>query len=434
MSEQFKKKCFVIMGFGEKPDLATSRTLDLDKTYRIIIKKAVEEAGLVCIRADDVIHSGIIDKPMYELLLDADVVIADLSTSNANAIYELGVRHALRPYTTIVIAEKQFKFPFDIGHLLIRPYEHLGKGIDAEEAERVREELKQAIQTLIDKKEVDSPVHTFLPQLTQKKAGNKHLAEAASVKTATVEAFVTTDQSASELMGLFKEAKARIEKAATDSDWKEVLRLLKELLDKRPTDEYLNQQLALATYKSREPDEETALMNAKAILKKLNPEHTTDPETLGLWGAVHKRLWFLKKEPVQLDQAIWAYEKGYYLRNDYYNGINFAFLLNVRASISPVREAIADYVTAERIRRRLIPIVEESLARGVTDNEGNQDKAQKFWLQATLVELHIGLGETQKAQEIKAEAVAEAPASWMVETMNQQLEKLEQLLANPPMV
>ncbi|HSU52030.1 MAG TPA: hypothetical protein VLJ41_15595, partial [Segetibacter sp.] len=153
-----KKKCFVIMGFGEKTDLATSRTLDLDKTYRIIIKKAVEEAGLECIRADDIIHSGIIDKPMYELLFAADIVVADLSTSNANAIYELGVRHALRPSTTIVMAEKQFKFPFDIGHLVIRPYEHLGKGIDAEEADRVREELKQAIRTLVEKREVDSPV------------------------------------------------------------------------------------------------------------------------------------------------------------------------------------------------------------------------------------------------------------------------------------
>ena len=80
------KKCFVVMGFGEKTDLATGRTLDLDKTYRIIIKKAVETAGLECIRADDVIHSGTIDRPMYELLLEADIVIADLSTSNANGV------------------------------------------------------------------------------------------------------------------------------------------------------------------------------------------------------------------------------------------------------------------------------------------------------------------------------------------------------------
>jgi hypothetical protein len=41
-----------------------------------------------------------IDKHMYEMLMNADVV-ADLSTTNPNAIYELGVRHALRPHTTV---------------------------------------------------------------------------------------------------------------------------------------------------------------------------------------------------------------------------------------------------------------------------------------------------------------------------------------------
>ena len=114
-----KKRCFVLMGFGEKVDYKTNRTLDLDKTYHII-RKAVEQAGLECIRADDIVHSGVIDKPMYQNLLSADVAIADLSTSNENAIYELGVRHALRPHTTIVLAEKQFGFPFDLNHLLIR--------------------------------------------------------------------------------------------------------------------------------------------------------------------------------------------------------------------------------------------------------------------------------------------------------------------------
>ena len=86
-----KKRCFVLMGFGEKVDYKTNRTLDLDKTYRII-RKAVEQAGLECIRADDIVHSGVIDMPMYQNFLSADVAIADLSTSNENAIYELGVR------------------------------------------------------------------------------------------------------------------------------------------------------------------------------------------------------------------------------------------------------------------------------------------------------------------------------------------------------
>ena len=85
------RTCFVVMGFGKKTDFETGRTLDLDKSYRNIIKPAVEAAGLKCIRADEIVHSGLIDVPMYEQLLNADVVVADLSTSNKNAFYELGV-------------------------------------------------------------------------------------------------------------------------------------------------------------------------------------------------------------------------------------------------------------------------------------------------------------------------------------------------------
>lgn len=417
--EQQKKRCFVVMGFGMKTDLATGRVLDLDKTYRIIIKKAVEDAGLECIRADTVIHAGVIDKPMYELLLDADVVVADLSTSNANAIYELGVRHALRPHTTIVIAEKQFKFPFDIGHLLVRPYEHLGSGIDAEEAERVREELKKAITVLLDKKEVDSPVYTFLPRLEVGEGEDEAPPVLFAAAPAAPGGAPVVDETADELMELFGEARA-------DENWRGAVKILKKLLERRPTDTYLIQQLALATYKSKQPNVETALLEAHRILQQLNPEQTTDPETLGLWGAVHKRLWDLKKNEENLNEAIRAHEKGFYLRNDHYNGINLAFLLNARASISPPREAIADAVTAERVRRRVIEICERILATGVgiTDEQGKIDRLEKFWVEATLVEAFYGIGEREKAEELKAKVIAAAPEEWMDDSLTEQLEKL----------
>ena len=117
-----KAVCFVISPFGQRVDYATKRTLDLDKSYRSIIKAAAEDAGLTCLRADEVIHSGTIDKAVFEQLLNAEVVVADLSTSDANTIYLLGVRHVLRPHTTIVIAENQFKFPFDVAHQEIVQY------------------------------------------------------------------------------------------------------------------------------------------------------------------------------------------------------------------------------------------------------------------------------------------------------------------------
>ena len=100
-----KLTCYVAMGFGRKTDFETGRSLDLDKTYRLMIKPAVEAAGLECIRADEIVHSGLIDIARYDRLLESDVVIADLSTRNPNAIYELGIRHALCPRSTIVIAE-----------------------------------------------------------------------------------------------------------------------------------------------------------------------------------------------------------------------------------------------------------------------------------------------------------------------------------------
>src|SRR6185436_20606709 len=99
------KKCFVVMGFGTKTDYTKARSFNLDKTYRNIIKPAALSAGLECVRADEIQHSGNINVPMYDQLLNADVVVADVSTYNCNAFYELGVRHALKPYTTITIAE-----------------------------------------------------------------------------------------------------------------------------------------------------------------------------------------------------------------------------------------------------------------------------------------------------------------------------------------
>src|SRR5579872_5067665 len=123
-TETTPKRCFVVMGFGVKTDYETGRKLDLDNSYRTMIKTAIEEAGLVCVRADEIVHSGIIDVPMYQELLGADVVVADLSTANPNALYELGIRHALKPRATVVISENKLPYPFDLNHISIRGYTH----------------------------------------------------------------------------------------------------------------------------------------------------------------------------------------------------------------------------------------------------------------------------------------------------------------------
>jgi len=160
-----QRTCFVIMGFGRKADPSTGRVLDLDKTYKYIIKPAVVAAGYQCFRADEVQSSSVIDVPLYDMLFGADLVVADLSTSDPNAIFALGVRLALKQRATITIAESKFKQLFDASHILVRRYEHLGPDIALDEVLRMREELSNLATALKVDSTADSPVYLTLPDL-----------------------------------------------------------------------------------------------------------------------------------------------------------------------------------------------------------------------------------------------------------------------------
>jgi hypothetical protein len=266
-------------------------------------------------------------------------------------------------------------------------------------------------------------------------------------------------------------------------------------------DTYLLQRLALATYKSNSPTRIQALEDARQLLEFLKPASSNDTETLGIWGSIHKRLWELKSAAgaadarAHLDLAQLAYERGYWLRNDYYNGINVAFLLNVRAAISEPADAIADFVQAGRIRKALIPIcaallTETGRLEGVPTSEGRlpspltrdrdvagllshaesrdgdgpsaelsgtissgiarEDEsvpdlaapgqqaisapASRYWVLATLAEAHFGLGEKAVAETHLASAAAlPGVEAWMLETTREQLNKLNVLLTKSPL-
>jgi hypothetical protein len=467
---QGQPTCFVVMGFGKKTDFETGRTLDLNLTYNYIIKPAVTAAGLKCIRADEITHSGPIDVPMYEQLLDADVVIADLSTSNKNAYYELGVRHALKPYTTIVICEDGLKtFPFDVNHVAIRQYHHLGEGIDYGEVERFRNALTAAIVEIQgqDPRHHDSPVYTFLKNLTPPKLA----AALQAVARAAVEASpATTEQP----QGATEQEPARrysdliwdIDEAQKAGNFEEAKSLLKVLRRKMkptqpervdaPEDPYIIQRLALVTYKAKQDSKEkelAALEEARNLLNELNPQTSNDTETLGLWGAVHKQLWYKTGDTASLNAAIRSAERGYYLRNDYYNGINYAFLLNVRsaAALAASRAAgatdvaasrgaaIADFVNARRVRQEVAVLCDQWLASNMppADIAGAEAKEEylknKYWVVATKGEALLGSGSTTDAEATYNDAYNFAPAPWMIDSTKDQRKKLEPLIADSPL-
>lgn len=442
--------CFVVMGFGKKTDYRSGRVLDLDKSYRNIIKPAVTAAGYECIRADEIQHAGNINVPMYEQLLNADIVVADVSTYNENAFYELGVRHALKPYTTITIAEDKLIFPFDIGQIAIRQYHHLGEDIGFDEALRMQEELKKAVAIVGQKAAIDSPVYTFLNGLQPPALAREEIKRAAQAVAEQAPAAQAGDQPT--VRALMDQVDAAIKR----SDFATAKSLLTVVRSMLPNDVFVMQKLALATYKSKQPTVIDALNEAWAILETLGPSNSTDTETLGLYGAVRKRLWEETKATPHLDKAIWALAKGFYVRNDYYNGINLAYMLNIRASlitdtatVQELAEAIADFVLANRTRRRVIELCEDLL-----QSKNAPLGESVFWIKATMSQAYAGIGDDAKSNDLLEEAknldlavpvprlegqpAAPPPApvpvsQWMVDSSVEQLEKLRDLLKKSPL-
>lgn len=403
-------KCFVIIGYGPKSDFETGRVLNLDKTFENLIKPVFDDLGIECFRAKDIRHTGTIDVPMYEWILNADIVVADLSTLNANALYELGVRHALKPFTTIVISESKCKYPFDINHTVIEQYEHLGADIGVSEAARFKSELKAKIQAVISKQSADSPVYTYLPNLIPPKIGGAQKADL--VKPAT---------NTPSLSDLLEDA----EKSKDLKDYKIAGDLYRICLQFEPTNTYLIQRLALVTYKSEQPNKKDALNNALKILAPLNPKETFDIETLGLVGAINKRLFELTRKMTYLDDAIYSYQRGFFTGNDYYNGINLAFLLNIKAGIQrdPKKKLHLNHESSI-IREKIA-----ALCRSLIASKEFSKREDKHWVYQSLAQAYLGLSNFQAFNKALKYADKESKGEFDTETFMEQNQKLIQLLS-----
>ncbi|RRI62712.1 DUF4071 domain-containing protein [Pseudomonas aeruginosa] len=394
------------MGYGIRTDYATGRDLDLDKTYKNIIKPAAEKAGLDCIRADEIIHSGTIDVPMYQHLIESEVVIADLSTNNSNAFYELGVRHALRPRTTIAIAENNFTPPFDVNHTVIHTYEHLGKDIGYDEAIRLKKELVNTIETILENRDTDSPVYTNLKNLTPPKINESGESD--------------YTENNGEVNYMLSELISNALKKMEDSLFNEAKSILQKANEIDKNNEYLLQKLALATYKSEIPNKTDSLKEALCILESLNIKQTTNPETLGLAGAIYKRLWEESKDYIYLNDSIKYYEKGFYIKNDYYNGINLAYLYNVKANDEKEKnQRITDFITANRIREKVI-----SICNKLYGADNFYERSDQYWIIATLEEAYFALGYQEKYESFKNKTKSLTSDNWKKESTDNQISKL----------
>jgi hypothetical protein len=216
--------------------------------------------------------------------------------------------------------------------------------------------------------------------------------------------------------------------AAQPSDFVGARVLLEILRDQRPNDRFVIHQLALATYKSEQPTPLDALKAARDQLSPLRPETTNNPETLSLWGAIHRRMWDLEKRPEQLAEAVHAYSRSFYVKQDAHSGLIVARLLELRALQSARAggrdEAIADRVLARRVRQDILRYVAPQL-----DDLDELRADKRYWMLASLWEVNAGLGRGADATRWEQEARAVAPASAMVQTTEQHIARTHETQA-----
>lgn len=152
------KKCFVIMPYGGDDP---AKRKHFDGVYQSIIVPGVTRAGYDVKRSDISGEPGNITHDIIRDLADADVVVADLTTGNANVFFELGIRHAFRKSGTVHVVDAAHKLPFDV-----RQYRVIEYSTDLAEVPGAIKAIEEAIEKRAERpNRADNPVHDAIPDL-----------------------------------------------------------------------------------------------------------------------------------------------------------------------------------------------------------------------------------------------------------------------------
>ena len=405
-----KPLCFVLMPFGKKKD-ENGRTIDFDEIYNKVIKPAVEDAELEPIRADEETIGGIIHKPMFERLMLCDYAVADLTTANPNVFYELGVRHGIRPHSTVLIFGKGGRLPFDVAPLRAIPY-----GIDANGApETPNEDRKVIAARLVESREPvdDSPLFQLVtdwpkPDLAHLKTdafrelvnySKKYKERLADARDSGVDA----------LSAIEKELNLKDVDPAIIVDlylsyraveaWQQMVDLVAKMPRELARTVMIREQLGFALNRLKRSDE------AEKTLKEVIDEFGANSETNGLLGRVYKDRWDEARTAGRaieakgyLRRSITAYLNGFEADwRDAYPGINTVTLMEMEDVVDPRQS-------------ELLPVVRYAVKRRLTDKNPN------YWDHATLLELSVLASDANGAEDALSDALASNPEKWQRKT------------------
>jgi tetratricopeptide (TPR) repeat protein len=408
--------CFVLMPFGKKTDSA-GLTIDFDAVYNDVIRPAIADAGLDPLRADEEMTGGIIHKPMFERLILCPFAVADLTTANANVFYELGVRHAVKPATTVLLFGEGGRLPFDVAPLRALTYSLTSEGRPANppaarEALRGRlAEARRASTQMEERAFADSPIFQLLekfPDIQHMKtdvfrervdyARNQREALERARKQGLdalrqFEALLGPlgDVEAGVLIDLFLSYRAV-------SGWQEMIDLVSRMPVPLAATVMVQEQLALALNRAGRDSE------AEAVLQSLLASRGPSSETYGILGRVYKDRWERAKSGSAflargvLEKAIETYLKGFEADwRDAYPGINAVTLMEMRD-------------TPDARQQELIPLVTYAVKRKMA--AGRPD----YWDHATLLELAVLARDEQKALDALSATLTHVRETWEPQT------------------
>ena len=405
-----KPLCFVLMPFGRKPD-ATGCIIDFDAVHHEILAPAIAAAGLEPLRAYEELQGGIVHKPMFERLILCELAVADLTTANANVFYELGVRHALRPYTTVLVCAEGSRVPFDVSLDRYLPYRLDADGRPTD-VHPTRDLLAQRLEAAKDAR-TDSPVYQLMADLPPPDVAHvktdvfrdrvrystgvkRRLDDARHADIAAVQAVQAElgDLAAAE-SAVVVDVLLSYRSFGTAEGWQAMVDLVGRMSEPVAATVLVQEQLGFALNRlGRRRD-------AERVLSELIRVRGPSSETYGILGRVHKDQWNEARKAGDvyaaaghLEKAVNAYLAGFEADwRDAYPGVNAVTLM-----------ALADPPDARL--ERLVPVVryavERRLARGVGD----------YWDHATLLELAVLARSPDDASEALGRAVAAIREPW----------------------
>jgi hypothetical protein len=154
-----KRRCLVIGPIGT---VGSEQRKHADMLLNAVVKAVLEadDFGYEVVRSDQVAEPGMINDRVIHDILNAELVVADLTFLNANAFYELGIRHAaLKP--AIHIAQAGTSLAFDtFGYRAI-----VEDITDWQGIVRAREQLRKAATA------IEEPDYKVSNPITQANAG-----------------------------------------------------------------------------------------------------------------------------------------------------------------------------------------------------------------------------------------------------------------------